>query len=125
MTQDICASADLRAGAMMQATVGSRTIAVARSHGGALYAFSARCLHQGAPLSRGRVLAGVDGERPGEYRLADGREVVKCPWHGYEYDLASGVALFDRRRRLRTFPAYEHQGRVLVDIQVPEAACRI
>ena len=44
----------------------------------------------GAAVTR-RVLAGVDGERPGEYRLADGREVVKCPWHGYEYDLASGA----------------------------------
>jgi hypothetical protein len=26
-----------------------------------------------------------------------------CPWHGYEYDLATGECAADRRRRLRKF----------------------
>jgi nitrite reductase/ring-hydroxylating ferredoxin subunit len=124
MTHDVCAADDLRPGAMVQTSIGSRAIVVARSHAGRLHAFSDRCLHQGAPLVFGKLLAGVAGETAGEYRLADGQEVVKCPWHGYEYDLASGCALFDGRRRLRTFRVREHDGRVIIETSAKESPWR-
>jgi 3-phenylpropionate/trans-cinnamate dioxygenase ferredoxin subunit len=115
VSHDVCAAADLDPGMMVETTIGERAIVVARSAGGRLHAFSARCLHHGAPLARGRLLAGVEGAAPGDYRLDGCHEIVKCPWHGYEYELASGAALFDRRRRLRVFTAYERDGRIMVD----------
>jgi nitrite reductase/ring-hydroxylating ferredoxin subunit len=124
MRHDVCAAAELRPGEMVETSAGAATIVVARGLQGGLYAFSARCLHQGAPLSRGRLLAAVEGGRPGDYRLAHGREVVKCPWHGYEYELGSGKVLFDGRRGLRTFPVYEQDGRVVVEAATREPACR-
>lgn len=125
MRHEVCAAAALQAGEMMETTVGTVTIVVARGHQGRLYAFSGRCVHQGAPLWRGRLLAGVEGARPGDFRPANGREVLKCPWHGYEYELESGRVLFDPRRGLRTFPVYEDDGRVVVESAVREPACSV
>ena len=38
-----------------------------------------------------------------------------CPWHGWEYDLATGEAAHDRRLRLRRFPVTVEDGVVYVD----------
>jgi nitrite reductase/ring-hydroxylating ferredoxin subunit len=122
MSHDVCAAAELAPGSMVQTTVGERAVVVARTEAGRLYAFSDRCLHQGAPLAHGRLLTDVQGHRTGEYRLCTGRDIVKCPWHGYEYDLQSGAVLFDDRRRLRVFPVSERGGRVVIETR-EEAAC--
>jgi nitrite reductase/ring-hydroxylating ferredoxin subunit len=116
MRHDVCAVEELGEGELAHVRVGDRDVVVVRSSGGKLHAVAGRCLHQGALLSGGRVLTDVEGERPGHYRLAEGREVLKCPWHGYEYDLTSGCALFDRRRRLRSYQVAEHGGRVVVEV---------
>lgn len=116
MTYDVCASSEVPAGAMVARAAGESPVVVVRTPAGELHAFVDRCLHQGAPLSRGRLLAAVDGERPGEYRALGERVVIKCPWHGYEYEVASGCVLFDRRRRLRRLTVSEAGGRVLIDL---------
>lgn len=121
MSYYVCAAAELPAGSMVEATVGARPVVVARTHAGRLYAFSGRCLHHGAPLSRGRLLTAVEGDRTGEYRHRAGRDVVKCPWHGYEYDLSSGAVLFDERRRLRLFAVRERDGRIVIETH--DTAC--
>lgn len=125
MRHDVCAATELVPGEMVETNIGAARVVVARGLEGALYAFSAYCLHQGAPLSRGRLLADVEGGRPGDYRLVNGRDVLKCPWHGYEYELESGKVLFDRRRGLRTFPVHEEAGRVVVEAAIREPACRV
>jgi 3-phenylpropionate/trans-cinnamate dioxygenase ferredoxin subunit len=121
MRHDVCAAAELPAGSMVEAVIGARPVVVARTHAGRLYALSGRCLHHGAPLARGRLLTAVEGDRTGEYRQSTGHDVLKCPWHGYEYDLSSGAVLFDERRRLRVFAVREHDGRIVVETR--EAAC--
>jgi nitrite reductase/ring-hydroxylating ferredoxin subunit len=115
MRHDVCAAGELGTGELAPARIGEREIVVARAADGTLHALSGRCLHQGAGLAGGRLLADVEGERPGKYRLVQGREVIKCPWHGYEYELASGCALFDRRRRLRRYEVAEIGGRIVVE----------
>ena len=116
MRHDVCASEELRAGEMAAVQLEGRDIVVVRARDGRLHAVAGRCLHQGAGLAGGRLLDDVEGERPGEYRLVEGRDVIKCPWHGYEYDLQSGCALFDRRRKLRTYEVGEHEGRVVLEL---------
>ena len=96
----VCAADELAPGQMIGATLDDRPIVVMRTRAGELQAYVDRCLHQGARLSGGRLLEAVDGDEVGDYRPGEG-DVIKCPWHGYEYDAASGCALFDRRRRLR------------------------
>jgi nitrite reductase/ring-hydroxylating ferredoxin subunit len=96
----VCADDELEPGAMMASRLGMLPIVVVRTQDGELHGFVDRCLHQGARLSGGRLLPRTEGDVVGEYRMVDAREIIKCPWHGYEYDVRSGCAVFDRRRAL-------------------------
>ena len=49
-----------------------------------------RCPHEGAPLCIGFVLARFTADRPGEYRLERHGEMLRCPWHGWEFDIKTG-----------------------------------
>jgi nitrite reductase/ring-hydroxylating ferredoxin subunit len=68
---------------------GRRSIGVFRV-GDRFYAINNYCPHQGGPLCLGRTKPWVSSTGPGEY-IMDGEEaLVACPWHGWEYDLATG-----------------------------------
>ena len=115
MKRDVCAAEELQPGAMVR---GARSTSADRRRAaradGELHGLLDRCLHQGGPLSGGRLQRATDGERPGEYRES-GTTSLKCPWHGYEFDVRSGCALFDRRRRLRRVDVREEDGLILVE----------
>jgi nitrite reductase (NADH) small subunit len=69
-------------------------------------AYVDRCLHQAGPVcSRGTLHPLLTAEilPDGDVReyFQDGARVIACPWHGWEYDLATGEALWNRARRLR------------------------
>jgi nitrite reductase (NADH) small subunit len=115
VTHDVCAADDVAPGQMIPARAAETDVVVIRTRGGELHALLDRCIHQGGPLSRGRLQQATVGDRPGEYREDDGRAIVKCPWHGFEFDVATGCALFDARRRVRRVPVREESGRVLVE----------
>lgn len=81
-------------------------------HEGRFYAYENRCVHQGGPVCEGRVLGKVEAVLGADKSLLRERfsetEVhLICPWHGYEYDLATGECVVDRRRRLRRFDVVE------------------
>ena len=69
-------------------------------------AYVDRCLHQGGPVcSRGTLHPHLSAEidEHGEARefWVEGSQVIACPWHGWEYDLKTGEALWNTSRRLR------------------------
>ncbi|MBE2319485.1 Rieske 2Fe-2S domain-containing protein [Solirubrobacter sp. CPCC 204708] len=69
-------------------------------------AYVDRCLHQSGPVcSRGTLHPHLDAvlDERGEARefFVEGSQVIACPWHGWEYDLETGEALWNRSRRLR------------------------
>jgi nitrite reductase/ring-hydroxylating ferredoxin subunit len=45
----------------------------------------------------------------------DAAPVIACPWHGWEFDVASGEAIWDKTVRIRTFPVRVANGRVMVE----------
>ena len=57
---------------------------------GEYFALFNRCPHEGAPLCRGRLFAAMESDRPGEYRLTRAGEMLRCPWHGWEFDIRTG-----------------------------------
>jgi nitrite reductase (NADH) small subunit len=115
VTHDVCAADDVAPGRMVPVRAGDIDVVLIRTRAGELHALVDRCIHQGGPLSRGRLQQATVGERPGEYREDDGRAIVKCPWHGFEFDVATGCALFDARRRVRRVHVREESGRVLLE----------
>jgi nitrite reductase/ring-hydroxylating ferredoxin subunit len=70
-------------------TVGGRSIGVFRV-GDRFYAIRNRCPHQGGPLCVGHLLGDAVAEEPGHARVSQTPLRIACPWHGWEYDLATG-----------------------------------
>jgi nitrite reductase/ring-hydroxylating ferredoxin subunit len=58
--------------------------------GGRFYALRNRCPHQWGPLCLGDFAPRAVSGGPGDVHLDDGPPLLACPWHGWEYDLATG-----------------------------------
>ncbi|HEY8466253.1 MAG TPA: Rieske (2Fe-2S) protein [Solirubrobacterales bacterium] len=112
-TVDVGPAAELEPGQMVPAQLGDLPVVVIRDGEGELHAYVDRCLHQGARLSDGRMVPCVDGAVVGDYREVEG-PALKCPWHGYEYDVKTGCVSFDPRRRLRKVAVAETDGRIVI-----------
>jgi len=78
------------------ARVGDREIGVVLGPGGELRALRNRCPHHGAPLCLGDVVGRLEAPAPGTYVLSE-QAVLRCPWHGWEFDLETGACLGSRR----------------------------
>ena len=70
---------------------------------GELFALLDRCPHQGGSLYRGKLVGLAESDEPGRYRYTRRGEIVRCPWHGWEYDLETGEFMGNRRWKLRKF----------------------
>lgn len=71
---------------------------------GSFVALRNRCPHQGAPLCLGLILDRVAAERPYALSFEDDQEVIKCPWHGWEFDVRTGRSVFNPHRvRVRAY----------------------
>ncbi len=85
--------------------VGGRSIGVFNV-GGEYFALRNRCPHQGGPLCTGLLLAPLRSTGPGEYQRGGDGEVIRCPWHGWEFEIKTGRSWFDpRRTRVRSYHA--------------------
>jgi nitrite reductase/ring-hydroxylating ferredoxin subunit len=75
------------------------------------------CPHQGAELSAGTVVRSVASSGPGCYEMDLNRVLVKCPWHGWEFDLETGQSWCDPlRQRTRPYPISVEPGASLLPI---------
>ena len=90
MSKHIVATvADLPPGSRKLMTIKVRPIAVFNL-GGEFFGLLNRCPHQGGDLCEGLVTAVVTADRPGEYRMSRHGEIIRCPWHGWEFDIRTG-----------------------------------
>lgn len=62
---------------------------------GKFFALSNRCPHKGAELCRGMIVGLAQSGMPGEYRLSRPGEFIRCPWHGWEFDIRTGQSWCD------------------------------
>ena len=65
---------------------------------GEYFALSDRCPHQGGPLSQGRLTGLLESAEPGAYRYTRRGEMLRCPWHGWEYDVRTGKSWCEPER---------------------------
>jgi nitrite reductase/ring-hydroxylating ferredoxin subunit len=54
------------------------------------YALRNRCPHQFGPLCAGTLAPRAISDGPGDVRMDSGPPLLACPWHGWEYDIATG-----------------------------------
>lgn len=93
-----------------------REVVVCRTPSGELRALRGVCPHRGGPLRYGRLSPLVRSERFGEYALERTVTVLRCPWHAYEFDVASGEGVADPSYCVQTYPVREEDGEILVDV---------
>ena len=83
----------------VELVIDERIVALFRV-GDTIYALDGVCPHQGGPLGKGQV---------------DGC-VVTCPWHGWQFDLASGRHLLTSTIVQTSFPTRVEDDTIWIDI---------
>jgi nitrite reductase (NADH) small subunit len=96
-----CKQADLNDGEILNVTVGSVSIAVARcaEH---IYAIHNSCPHKGGPLSDGTI----------SVRRAE----IICPWHRFRFALATGKSVTNPEIAVQTFPVQVVDGDIVIEL---------
>lgn len=75
-----------------------------------------RCPHRPAQICEGTVGGTFLGSAPRELRYGRHQRVLRCPWHGWEFDLETGRSLLEPDRfGLRVYPVSVHDDTVFVD----------
>ena len=65
----------------------------------------------GGALCKGRVSGFVTARVPGEYEYTRKGEILRCPWHGWEYDIKTGQSWVDPSSvRVRSYEVEVAQG---------------
>ena len=88
---------------------------------GAFYALSNTCPHKGGSLAAGIITGLVESNGPGDYRHSRQGEIVRCPFHQWEFDIKTGRSWCDPRRlRLMTYNVAVEPGAKIVEAQLVE-----
>ena len=95
--------------------IGNRAVVVFNLEG-EFFALNNRCPHRGGGLCDGVQTWLVESTEPGEYRYSRKGEMVKCPWHGWEFDIRTGKSWCDPARlRVRQYQVVVKPGAELVE----------
>jgi nitrite reductase/ring-hydroxylating ferredoxin subunit len=106
----VAALRDFPAGERRVLSVRGREIVVL-NHDGEFFALLNRCPHEGGRLACGKLVGLVQSNEPGEYRYSRRGELLKCPWHGWEFDIRTGQSLCDPSTiKARSYPVIVEAG---------------
>jgi len=71
---------------------------------GTFYALRNTCPHQSGPLCRGQIRGLLQATDQRHLELTREDEIVRCPWHGWEFDITNGRSIFNPHRvRVRSY----------------------
>lgn len=122
MTRHVVATVDeIPPGKRMLVEVGGREIGVFNI-AGEYFAIGNRCPHNGASLCKGTIVGLVEASEPGSYRFSRRNELIRCPWHGWEFDLRTGRSWCEPdRTKVRSYDlTIESGGTLTADSLVAE-----
>jgi 3-phenylpropionate/trans-cinnamate dioxygenase ferredoxin subunit len=116
MTKHVVARTDeIPLGARKTVQLRGRDVAIFNVKG-EYFAILDRCPHQGGSLSCGKLVGLVEAEAPGKVRYHRKGEIVRCPWHGWEFDLRTGKSYCDPGRTwVKSYPTNTESGSQLAE----------
>jgi nitrite reductase/ring-hydroxylating ferredoxin subunit len=115
MTRHVIAAVEeLPPGTRKFLTIDARPIAVFNING-EFFGLLNRCPHQGAALCEGPLIGLAQSSDPGEIEYTRLGEIIRCPWHGWEFDIRTGQSYCDPKRfRTRAYAVNVEPGTSLV-----------
>lgn len=115
MKVDVGAVSDFPERRIRVISAGDREVGVLR-WGDRFFAMHNRCPHQSGPVCLGIVSGRLTSAKPGSMEVDEETPVLSCPWHGWEFELERGRALWDPGYAVKVMPVQVEAGRVLVEI---------
>ena len=91
--------AEVPDGTIREFQIEGKTLAISNV-GGKVYAINNVCLHRGGPLGEGELA----------------RDVVTCPWHGWQYNVCTGKLVTNPAVGVETYPVEVRGDDIFVDI---------
>jgi nitrite reductase (NADH) small subunit len=80
---------------------------------GQYYAWRNMCPHAGAPVCKGRINGTTLPTEVYEYEFGYENQILRCPWHGWEFNLKDGHHLAaGSDAKLRGYPVAVEEGSV-------------
>jgi 3-phenylpropionate/trans-cinnamate dioxygenase ferredoxin subunit len=84
--------------------------------GGEFFALNNRCQHKGGSRCEGVQTALVQSSEPGDYQISRKGEIIRCPWHSWEFDIRTGQSWCDPGKvKARRYEVTVEQGARLVE----------
>jgi len=111
----VCPADELAPGARRIVDVDGVSIGVFNIDG-SYHAVRNLCPHRGGPLCEGTIGGTMLPSEPQTYRFGMDGRLLRCPWHGWEIDIATGTSALNRSgRRARTYPVSVIDGQVVIE----------
>lgn len=118
MKYRLCRVDEIPVGTKKAFTVKNLPIVLARSVKNEFFAVYGLCPHQRVALSEGTLGGVTVADEAGEdLRYEREGEILRCAWHGFSYDLTTGVCLAaPERLRVKTYPLLIEQDEVFLEV---------
>ncbi len=112
----IAPASDLPPGERLVAEIAGRKVVIFNLDGEFFGLFN-RCPHQGGDLCQGRTTGLVESTtEPGQYSYTRRGEILRCPWHGWEFDIRTGKSRAEPGRiRAKAYEVEVKRGADLFD----------
>ena len=113
--QVVAAAREIEPGGRKLVEVAGRAIVVFNL-AGEFFALANRCPHKAGELCKGKISGFISSPEPGVYEISHEGEVIRCPWHGWEFHIRTGKSWCDpRTMNARAFEVNVEKGAQLVE----------
>lgn len=120
---EICPTSELQPGTRKIADLDGVSVGVFNVEGD-YHALKNDCPHQRAPLCQGKVTGTVTAEEPGEVNWECDGHILRCPWHGWEFEIESGESVFNPHEvRARSFETAVEPSENSDEKSAPDGGC--
>ena len=106
----VCPASEIPVGGRKIIDIEGRSIGIFNLNG-EFYALRNVCPHQFAPLCLGKVTGYNAPSEVGVYDWRRQGEIIRCPWHGWEFDIKTGKSIFNPHKvRTKSYPVTVEAG---------------
>ncbi|SFE52650.1 Rieske (2Fe-2S) protein [Alteribacillus iranensis] len=117
MKYTICKKNELLPGEKKAVSVGKKSIVVVCTGDNEYHAIKNSCPHQGAELSEGRVGGTTVSQEVGVIQYDKINEVIRCPWHGFEFNVKTGCPLYPSdKTRIKTYDVQVEDENIVINL---------